>query len=599
MGVRICLGCMREIGDVERCPHCGFSREDVVLPNALKPKTVLHSRYVVGKLLSSDGEGNTYIGFDCNKECAIYLREYMPDNLCAREEETLIVEPGCDAKFKALKSDFLDLYQNLGELNSLENIIRVYDLFEENNTVYAVYLKYDAVPLSQYIREQAGELSWKQASELFKPIFESLAVIHTHGVIHRGISPETLMVTLEGKLILTGFEICAARVQHSELRSKIYEGYAAPEQYARMTPHGEWTDVYGLCAVLYKTLSGTMPPEANTRAVNDNLIPLVELNETVPLSVSLAVERGLTCDYRERTGNIRGLVSDLYHEGNFTISMDAVKEEATQYYDAAKKRPAANPAEKEPNGGKPGEKKEERPPIAPWKRVVLLCLPFVLLIAFLLYWVMVGFGCKSTNEPADDLNSAASSELTSDVSETESVSSDSSVSSEAAADLIEVDNFIDMNISEIQNNPMYDGKYSFVVEAQELSGYEEGTVVEQSIAAGTKVERGAELKLIVVTVPELTVTFPALDNLQQMTKDNLISNLRDDLHIPASKFADPVEQSHEIVPKGNVINIEGPNGIQPGAEVPLEDIQDGSITIYYSSGPAQQPEPEESTEEEE
>lgn len=48
-----------------------------------------------------------------------------------------------------------------------------------------------------------------------------------------------------------------------------------------------------------------------------------------------------------------------------------------------------------------------------------------------------------------------------------------------------------------------------------------------------------------------------------------------------------------------MINIEGPNGIQPGAEVPLEDIQDGSITIYYSSGPAQQPEPEESTEEEE
>ena len=65
MGMKICLGCMREIGDdVDRCPYCGFSKEDHVPLHLLKPKSVIKNRYVVGKMLKTDGEGITYIGFD-------------------------------------------------------------------------------------------------------------------------------------------------------------------------------------------------------------------------------------------------------------------------------------------------------------------------------------------------------------------------------------------------------------------------------------------------------------------------------------------------------------------------------------------------------
>ncbi len=237
-------------------------------------------------------------------------------------------------------------------------------------------------------------------------------------------------------MILTGFEICAARVANSELESKVYDGYAAPEQYARMTPHGEWTDVYALCAVLYKVLSGTRPPEANTRNVNDNLIPLVQLNDTVPRAVSEAVMRGMAYDYRNRTSNVRELVAGLYHAGNFTITMDAMTAEHTRYLEEAREKGAQdetqiiNPAGE---GDEPPAK-----PVPPWKKVLLLCLPFVLLIAFLLYWVMIGFGCQKKD---DNTSSEVSSELSSEISETSEVSSEetsSEVSSEEspAVDLV-------------------------------------------------------------------------------------------------------------------------------------------------------------------
>ncbi|WP_077533733.1 protein kinase domain-containing protein [Massiliimalia massiliensis] len=575
MGVKICLGCMREIGDVERCPYCGFSRDDKVPQFAVKPKTVLHNRYVVGRMLQFDGEGLTYIGYDCSKECAVYIREYMPQNLCTRQGDAILVNVGCDAKYKALKSDFVDLYQHLGELNSLENIIRVYDLFEENNTVYSVYLKYDAVPLNQYLSEQAGELSWKQASELFKPVLESLAVIHSHGVVHRGISPETLMISEDGTMILTGFEICAARVANSELESKVYDGYAAPEQYARMTPHGEWTDVYALCAVLYKVLSGTRPPEANTRNVNDNLIPLVQLNDTVPRAVSEAVMRGMAYDYRNRTSNVRELVAGLYHAGNFTITMDAMTAEHTRYLEEARKKGAQdetqiiNPAGE---GDEPPAK-----PVPPWKKVLLLCLPFVLLIAFLLYWVMIGFGCQKKD---DNTSSEVSSELSSAISETSEVSSEetsSEVSSEEspAVDLVVVDNFIDMNYdSVIQGNPLYEDKFTFDVK-REHTDDEKGTVIGQDIEAGTEVERYTKIILYVSDGPEsVNVSWSGM-TVEQLKAQLIEQGVSESIISMEAQPSDSVAQNM-------VIEVQG---ISAGVDVPINTIS--RITIIYSSGPAQ------------
>ena len=59
-----CLGCMKEIGSNSVCPFCGYIEGSPHLPAYLEPGTILQERYVVGKLLSYNGEGATYIAFD-------------------------------------------------------------------------------------------------------------------------------------------------------------------------------------------------------------------------------------------------------------------------------------------------------------------------------------------------------------------------------------------------------------------------------------------------------------------------------------------------------------------------------------------------------
>ena len=60
----LCMGCMKDNGGAEVCPYCGYHEDALPLAPYLPTKTWLEDRYLVGKLLSSNGEGATYLGWD-------------------------------------------------------------------------------------------------------------------------------------------------------------------------------------------------------------------------------------------------------------------------------------------------------------------------------------------------------------------------------------------------------------------------------------------------------------------------------------------------------------------------------------------------------
>ena len=62
----LCMGCMREKGTAKECPFCGYFENAPHLPSYLAPRTVLQKRYLVGKVLDSNGEGVTYIAMTWN-----------------------------------------------------------------------------------------------------------------------------------------------------------------------------------------------------------------------------------------------------------------------------------------------------------------------------------------------------------------------------------------------------------------------------------------------------------------------------------------------------------------------------------------------------
>ena len=314
---KLCMGCMENKGSAKVCPNCGYVENTPSLPSYIIPGTVLHERYLVGKLLSSNGQGATYIAYDTAVSCKVLLNEYMPDGLCVRVKgkPTISVNYNNLAQYKALMAEYTELNKSLAKMRSLSSHLSpTLDLFAENNSTYAVYEYIDGVRLVDYLKENAGELSWSEVSAMFPPLFTTLSLVHNAGVLHRGISPDTIYVTDKGELKLTDFCISAVRTANTELKNEIFSGYAAPEQYSAASRQGTWTDVYGICAVLYRILTGSKPDSANVRLEKDNLYTPQELNSNIPKHVSDVIMKGMSLSGDDRIQTITELVTALFDQ---------------------------------------------------------------------------------------------------------------------------------------------------------------------------------------------------------------------------------------------------------------------------------------------
>ncbi|MGN0592969.1 MAG: protein kinase [Ruminococcus sp.] len=318
MGERkLCFGCMMHTEFQNGiCQRCGYYENTVVNASFIQPGTELHDRYIVGAAYSMNGEGITYIALDRSIGCRVLLREYMPMNLCSRVEGTPLIRV-TSAKlpqYKVLMEEFTDLNKSLAQMREQVQINTVIDLFAENNTTYVVFEYIEGMRFVDFLKENAGELSWGQLSGMLPPFLTTLSILHNSGVVHRAISPETIYVTGKGELKLTDFSIAAVRTADSEMECEIFSGYAAPEQYSASNRQGTWTDVYAVCAVLYRVLTGSQPTSAISRMENDNLIAPCLLNPNIPQHVSDVIMKGLNLVSADRIQNITELVTELFSE---------------------------------------------------------------------------------------------------------------------------------------------------------------------------------------------------------------------------------------------------------------------------------------------
>ncbi|MDE6775354.1 MAG: protein kinase, partial [Ruminococcus sp.] len=232
---RFCYRCMEKFDMNQHiCPHCGFDDTTPYNPDYIPPGTILHERYIVGVLLEYNGEGATYIAHDISTGCKVLLREYMPVNFCTRikNKATISVNYNNLAKYKAFMAEFTELNKSLAQFRNNSNINPVLDMFADNNTTYTVFEYIEGVQLIDYLKDNAGELTWTQVSKIFPPFFTTMGILHNAGILHRAVSPETIFITDKGELRLTGFCVSAVRTADSGLEYQLFKGYAAPEQYS-------------------------------------------------------------------------------------------------------------------------------------------------------------------------------------------------------------------------------------------------------------------------------------------------------------------------------------------------------------------------------
>lgn len=308
------MGCMNELDENGVCHYCSYTDDIPHLQSYLAPRTVLDDRYIVGKMLSYNGEGASYICYDTISKSKAVVREYMPDTLCERVSGTqeLTVNPECLAKYKTFMQEFTDMNRALSRMRNLNHISMPLDIFTQNNTTYVILEYVEGVSLKKFLQTNTGYLTWSRVKKLFMPLFTTLSIIHNSGIIHRGISPENIIVTTDGELKLTGFSISSIRTSNTGLSTEFYSGYTAPEQYSSLAYQGTWTDVYAVAAVIYRILTGCMPLDANTRLTNDTLVPSTRVNPGIPVYVSNVLSHAMAVRGEDRIQTINDFVTQLF-----------------------------------------------------------------------------------------------------------------------------------------------------------------------------------------------------------------------------------------------------------------------------------------------
>ncbi len=467
----LCMSCMREIGEKKQCPHCGYHADSVQIPPYLPVRTVISNRYLVGKMLEYNGEGATYIGWDLTEKKAVKIREFIPESFTTRTSSslTLQVMRSSHNTFVELRQSFVELWTKLARLNGLSALISVTDVVNDYGTSYAIYEHFEGISLRDFLlRSKTGYISWDKANHLLMPILSTLGTLHSSGIIHRGISPSTLIVGPDGKIKITGFCVGAARTSRSELTNQLFDGYAAIEQYGFDGGQGTWTDIYAFAAVLYRTLIGSDPISAKERMANDKLMVPGKFAEALPAYVINGLINALQILPEDRTRTVEQLRAEL-------SASPAASAASGQYQRHV--QPAV-PTVNAPK--KPAAPVKQQPEKAPKKKNGAAAFFLSAFAAFSLGLIIVAV-IFAVNW---DKTIFANGKKGSDTSITTST-----------GELVEVPAFTDRLYIDISQNPVFTKNFEFVDEYVYSSDVESGYIVDQSIKAGEKVPAGTKITL--------------------------------------------------------------------------------------------------------
>lgn len=310
----LCMGCLNEIEDSnQKCYHCGFDNSQKQVSPFLPFGTALASKYVIAKNLETNGESTKYLAYDNSSGRVVTIIEFLPIGLFDREEnETKLTVSKINIEdFELAKQSFTEYYQALSTITDTTAFLKILDIFEENNSVYVVQESDELIPFSDYLDESYNSLDWDTVRPLFMPIITLLENIHKAGIGHYAVSPTNVFVNKKGNLKLTGFSSELERKRGTILKSQLYSGCAAPEQYKDNVSLDIDTDIYGLTATLFFALTGNLPKNAKERFKDPRLLISTNTLKKIPAYVVTALANGLQMKREERIKDFDDLRSQL------------------------------------------------------------------------------------------------------------------------------------------------------------------------------------------------------------------------------------------------------------------------------------------------
>ncbi len=261
----------------------------------------LDGRYEIHELIGVGGMANVYRCTDTidDREVAVKI---LKDEYLNNEE-------------------FIRRFKNESKaiaMLSHTNIVRVYDVSFGDMIQYIVMEYIDGITLKEYI-EMRGVLDWKEVVHFTTQILMALQHAHEHGIVHRDIKPQNIMLLQNGTIKVTDFGIArfsdkATKTMTEQAIGSVH--YIAPEQAKGDVTDGK-SDIYSVGVMLYEMLTGKLPFEADS-AVSVALMQLQStpamprvINPDIPAGLEQITMKAMQKDPKNRYQSAVELLNDL------------------------------------------------------------------------------------------------------------------------------------------------------------------------------------------------------------------------------------------------------------------------------------------------
>ena len=559
---RLCPACMNDNEGKQICPVCGYDNTAENPAEALPVKHLLCERFVVGKAVKRDSEGIAYIGYDSENKASVEIKEYYPAAVSLRNpDKTVSVVKGCNFSFNEGLMEFLEINRTFKE-SEFASVVPVISVFEENGTAYAISEKINGITLSDFLERNGNTLKWEQARPLFLPLVDTLEALHQKRIFVLGISPQTVIVGRDAKLRFSSICIRSSRCVQNDVKPQLFDGYAAAEQYGIIDSDvGEYTDVYGLAATLFRTLIGMVPPNANDRIENDGMTIPAKFADELPRQVLVALANGLQVMPQNRTPTVDAFKNELvYGEMQENARRAALAQKAAREAELAKE--ISSDSRQAEKIRRAAEKKDKPVSAARYAVISAACTAgFFLVLAAVLCLTVFRASIFGNSE-----------DTRSDISSMPSVASIGDVDKDADKQLTKlyhVPNLVGKYYSQIYSDEEYENLEFVIVGKQYSDKVARGAIASQSVAAESDVAKGTKVELVISLGPkEIKIA-----NVIGQTKDAAVLELLKQGFIYENIT---VEEKYDSSKKPGIVLQQTPKyGSQVNTEI--------AITIYVNS----------------
>ena len=469
----------------------------------LKTGMIIAERYEILGKIGTGGMADVYKAKDHKLNRFVAVKVLKPE---FREDTTFIRKFKSEAQAAAVLTH--------------PNIVNVFDVGDDNGVYYIVMELIEGITLKEYISKK-GKLSVKEATSIAIQVSMGLEAAHSHGIVHRDVKPQNIIISMDGKVKVTDFGIARAASSNTingNAMGSVH--YISPEQ-AGGKYVDEKSDIYSLGVTMYEMLSGTLPFNGESAVaialahIQEEAVPLAALDATIPKGISNIVNKCMQKKTELRYSCVADLIADLkmflqdpsgdygvignLYKNDGTIFMS--KDDVNTLRDASRK--GMGPVEQKPEPQEPEEPEEPEsnsdvdPKLE--KALVFGSIGVAIIIGLVILY-MVGRVLGFWGSAKPESNSGSSSTTASETAKPGSDTSGDEITLEDYANKIK--DYVETDLSN------YDITCTVTEEASDE--IEKGYVIRTSPAAGSTVAKGGKVELIVssgveqVSIPDTT-----------------------------------------------------------------------------------------------